>query len=73
MMPCFPRDPPFSERIFHLNGKLVDIEDFISEIATTFEEATVIRSDLYELGVDYHMYFAIPGGFSTEHDIYRVK
>lgn len=65
-----PSDIPFRYRKFTLDGEPVDIEDFISANAASFEEATVMRTDLIELLVDYHMYFKFAG---SEREIYRIS
>ena len=64
-------DIPFRYRRFTLDGEPVDIEDFISANAASFEEATVMRIDLTELLVDYHMYFKFDGS-PTEREIFRM-
>ena len=65
-------DIPFRYRKFTLDGEPVDIEDFISANAASFEEATVMRLNLIELLIDYHMYFKFAGS-STEREIYRIS
>ena len=65
-------DIPFRYRRFTLDGEPCDIEDFISSHAATFQEATDLRTDLMELGVDFHMYFRFPGS-PTEREIYRMS
>lgn len=65
-----PDDIPFSLRRFHLDGVLIDIEDFISCNSENFDEAAILRSDICDMPCDYHM--ILGGGACPERDLYRA-
>ena len=61
---------PFRYRKFTLDGEPVDIETFISEHSNSFDEASILRADIFELPVGYDMDFDEPRG--PNHTLHRL-